>query len=952
MLSFFHTKTFIIVNLFKPAIITKIHSSCMTQKMKLLALFFSLFPVFLSAQICNSNGNVALFSNYEGGILNINVDVNIPNLKIGVCTYNVTQINIAGPFAGNVSQVIYAGFDAVSTSCGVPNNSTTVTGVPANIVTFYAYSTNTGAIANYLGDTLPFVSVPLVNCMVGADGACANTASGGGNSSPQIVQFFLTEFGAGSVLYAHFTDYVCFTGTYNISNYGNCCLETPVTPPNPIYQGGSNYSFFPADTTLPCGGALTLDLSFYQVLYQPPTYPGYVWSNGTTGPIITITTPGTYIVTVGDYCHYPGGVGLLTDTIVVTGSSGGSVASFSLSDTNVCVGTPIDVTFTGSASPSAVFNWNFGAATILSGSGQGPYQILFPNAGTPSVSLSITDNGCTSAVFSQNININALPIANISSNVPSICIGQSATLTATGGTTYSWNNGMTNATQTVSPIIPTTYTVFVANAANCADTTSFTLNTLAKPSISISPNPVSVCLGGTIDLNATGAVSYVWNNGTMGATNTLTPLVTTTYTVIGTAANTCTDTASILVSVNPVLTTNINVIGSPNICLGDSVTLQANTSFATYSWNTNAISNSINVSQSGNYSFIATDINGCLYQSNTVAINVNPAPQIQLLSLNNESCFGANDGSIEVSIISGTPNYIVSWNGNPAQNTNLLNNLGAGNYSVQVIDANVCSATANYTLTSPQLLNVSTNILQNILCAGDNNGEIAAIVNGGTQPYIYAWSNGSTSSTIQNLGTGTHVLSVTDANNCADTVQTQLASPPPLSLSITGLSNDTLLAGSSLPLNVIMTPANGTYNYQWSPTNFLSCYTCPNPIFGAARTITYQLLVSTPSGCVIDTSITMYVIKETLYVPTAFSPNGDDANDNFVVLGTNISSIKCDIFDRNGRIIHTLNGLNELWNGTDKQGKPLPEGSYLYHVVYTNANGALKDKTGFVTLLR
>ena len=85
--------------------------------------------------VCNTNGNLVIFSNNDGGTLTINVNQNIPDLRIGVSTYHAVAVNITGPFAGNVTGVIYAGYDQSSAPCGNAPSSTTITGVAAGIVT-------------------------------------------------------------------------------------------------------------------------------------------------------------------------------------------------------------------------------------------------------------------------------------------------------------------------------------------------------------------------------------------------------------------------------------------------------------------------------------------------------------------------------------------------------------------------------------------------------------------------------------------------------------------------------------------------------------------------------------------------------------------------------------------------------------------------------------------------
>lgn len=263
--------------------------------------------------ICDPSGNVMIYSNYEGGVLNIDVDVDIPNLKIGISTYEPVTVNISGAFVGNVTGVMFAGF----------NEPLAITGVPAGIITTYAAASGNIAISPYLSE-YEILGVPIANCMVGAE-SCTDFASGGANSSPQIVQFFLSEFGPGSVFYAHYTDYVIFPATtFQVSDGGNCCLDTPLGDPNPIYVGGTTYDFLP-DTLLLCDDDITLDISFYPTLWGTTT-----WSTGDVGATLSVDAPGTYSFTMYDYCHYDPD-NLLTDTVVV-------IPCFTEVDASICSG--------------------------------------------------------------------------------------------------------------------------------------------------------------------------------------------------------------------------------------------------------------------------------------------------------------------------------------------------------------------------------------------------------------------------------------------------------------------------------------------------------------------------------------------------------------------------------------------------------------------------------------
>lgn len=163
---------------------------------------------------CDPNGNVIIYSNYDGGILNINVDQNIPNLKIGICTYEGTTVNISGTFAGNVTAVAYAGYNASNAHCsGIIN--TTINGVPIGITSVTLYPPAT------LSDPNGYSSIICAyQCNTGNQGGC--------NTAGQVAHYFLTQFGG--TLRFHQTQYGCWTGTRLVSAGGNCCLVNQVLP--------------------------------------------------------------------------------------------------------------------------------------------------------------------------------------------------------------------------------------------------------------------------------------------------------------------------------------------------------------------------------------------------------------------------------------------------------------------------------------------------------------------------------------------------------------------------------------------------------------------------------------------------------------------------------------------------------------------------------------------------
>lgn len=179
-------------------------------------LLFGLVYLPLQAQtLCNAGGNVVIFSNYDGGVLNVNVDVNVPNLKIGICTYERVTVNFSGAFVGNITEVRYAGYDARNNHCG-STAATLVTGVSAGIVSIVIYP------PAFIPDPNGW---PNILCSY----QCTTGNQGGCNTVTQVSNYFTTVFGG--TLRSHFTQYGCWTAK-TISGGGNCCLTAASLPTN------------------------------------------------------------------------------------------------------------------------------------------------------------------------------------------------------------------------------------------------------------------------------------------------------------------------------------------------------------------------------------------------------------------------------------------------------------------------------------------------------------------------------------------------------------------------------------------------------------------------------------------------------------------------------------------------------------------------------------------------
>ena len=228
------------------------------------------------------------------------------------------------------------------------------------------------------------------------------------------------------------------------------------------------------------------------------------------------------------------------------------------------------------------------AATALTATGSNLLWYTVSTGGTGSASetpstatattlnywVSQTVNGCESPRATQDVVIHALPTVTASSNVAGdeICDGGSVTLTGSGATTYSWDNGVTDGVS-FSPGTTTTYTVTGEDGNTCENTDMITITVNPLPTVTANSNPASgeICAGDNVTLTGGGANSYTWDNGVTDGV-AFSPTTTTTYTVTGTDVNTCVDTETITVTVHETPVANIS-IDNNTICSGDNATL-------------------------------------------------------------------------------------------------------------------------------------------------------------------------------------------------------------------------------------------------------------------------------------------------------------------------------------------------------------------------------------------
>jgi gliding motility-associated-like protein len=195
-------------------------------------------------------------------------------------------------------------------------------------------------------------------------------------------------------------------------------------------------------------------------------------------------------------------------------------------------------------------------------------------------------------------------------------------------------------------------------------------------------------------------------------------------------------------------------------------------------------------------------------------------------------------------------------------------------------------------------------------------------------------------------------VTITNSLGCTATSGTQVLvtqNIPPLDIIA---EPDTVFQSGEVQLEATFDTG---YTYEWSPATGLNNISIFDPLAQVDSSITYQLMVKDESGCTNEDSITIRVITDCLppfiYVPNAFSPNGDNLNDELFVRGNTIDELYFAIYNRWGQLVFETDNQNVGWNGTFK-GKDLPPDSFGYYLEVRCFNGETYFEKGNISLIR
>jgi len=473
----------------------------------------------------------------------------------------------------------------------------------------------------------------------------------------------------------------------------------------------------------------------------------------------------------------------------------------------------------------------------------------------------------------------------------------------------------------------------------------------------------------SIQINITGGVpsyTYLWNSsdgilsdpGVQNQYN-LTPGI---YQLKVTDANNCVKLETYtLMEPDPV---NPDLEVEDMSCYpGNDGYIKANTSGGTpgytYLWSHGFTIDEITGLLPGTYSVTVTDANGCTGAA-SADIHIPLPLQVTAVAVSNFNtfhidCYGNETGKIELKIENGRGGYIYTWSS--GDTTEKIDYARAGDYSVTVTDRFNCTGNASTTLIQPDRL-WGQSIITDVVCPGDNSGNILALVGGGVEPYCYHWSNDAENTPhIDHLTAGTYQVQITDNNNCFLDLQATIVQPSEFKADFT-LTDAFCPETSDGDIRSVVSGGTPPYTYQWQD---IAWGTSPN--IADLRSGVYSLEVTDAMSCKYLKTVELgYNSTDCLRIPNAFSPNDDGSNDSWeIFVGDPNSSFRyqlrevypnaiVEVYSGNwGMLLYrSQRGYPEPWDGKF-QGKYLPVNSYVYRIILNNHT---KPVTGNVTIIR
>ncbi len=686
-------------------------------------------------------------------------------------------------------------------------------------------------------------------------------------------------------------------------------------------------------------------------------------------------------------------------TVNVDQPSAGAL-SITATPNPLCPGDSAKLTINGgSLGTGATWEWYSGTCGGTS-EGSGGVLKVAPSSDTDyfvRAEGNCNTTSCASVTVTMNTTSSAATSASVSPGT--ICAGDTATLTKNGGSlgvggSWEWYKGSCGGSYVGSgatiDVTPTSNTTYYVRAEDDCDTTacaSSSVNVLASPNVDAGFDRW-FCRGDTIHLGGpsvnggTKPYTISWSNATdLSNGNTLNPDAfpdsTTIFTVTVTDANGCSDSDSLKVTVNDNPKASFSGLAGPycgNV-KGDTLTGSKAPEGYFFGKGVTDLNNGkgyfdpYTAPPGTNEVYYRFDDSNNCFVIDTQTVVLHEAPELDdnnLITI--QATCGMSNGSIEnMAIDGGTQPYSYEWSdpsGNVVDTTLDLTQQKTGNYSLLVVDSNGCRDSAGSYFIGEIGGPTANAGNDTIFCEGDSTtlgGSPSA--NGGTAPYKYRWRPGRslTDSSASHpkaspSTTTSYELTVTDTNGCKarDTARVNIWEKPELNAG--GTIKSCARKQPTLGGDPTARGAGPPFIYFWGNDSTLSSDSVPNPISSTDDSTLYPLAVTDTNGCVAYDTVRVlmddrHCAGPHIFIPNAFSPNGDGTNDRLFVEGKDIAEFKLVIYDRWGQKVFTTTTKDKGWTGTFN-GKPLDPAVFVYKVTGTFENGERFQEKGNITLLK
>lgn len=663
----------------------------------------------------------------------------------------------------------------------------------------------------------------------------------------------------------------------------------------------------------------------------------YLWTASAGGNIVSGATTLMPVVNAGG-----------TYTLKVTNNTNGCTATASTTvtsnitppgatatgGTKTCVITSVTIT-ASSMTPNVTYAW----------SGPGGFTSNLQNptvtvVGNYVVTVTNPANSCTSTATAVVNQVLTPPTAIATVNGILTCAVTTRQLNlATNGVnpTFSWTgpNGFTSNQQSPNVTVPGNYigTVSISpiNGCSASDTVTVVQN-ITPPGATASVSGPITCIVSSVQLNGgspSSPVTFAWT-GPNGYTSSLqNPSVSVpgTYSLKVTwGTNGCTSTATATVVQNTTPPGATAGVSGQITCAVSTVQLQGSSpsSPVTYAWTGPSGYNSTlqnpSVSVPGNYNLTVTwTTNGCTSTASTTVVQNTTPPTASIATPPHLNC---NNATVQLNATGSSqgPNFTYLWttpNGNIVSGATTLTPVvnAPGTYNLLVTNTqNACTATAStMVIQSPPVTAAAT--VTNVSCNGGTNGSATATGGGGVGNFTFVWSNGATTSTINNLPAGSYTVTITDTENCTASATATVTQPAVL-LPNASATGETFNGGNNGTATAAPTGGTTPYTYLWSNG-------------GVTATITnlapgnYTVTVTDANSCTAVQTVTV---------------NSFNCNISATIASTNIT---CNGLN-NGTAAVTVNGgaapITYTWsNGENTPAiDSLPPGSYSVSILDAN----------------